>query len=60
MVIELGIRQVQDEELGHEKVVGEEGFFKSALDHLEHPDLNRTECFTGSMTIRIHERWYSV
>lgn len=28
MVIELGIRQVQDEELGHEKVVGEEGFFK--------------------------------
>lgn len=55
MVIELGIRQVQDEELGHEKVVGEEGFFKSALDHLEHPDLNRTECFTGSMTIRIHE-----
>lgn len=55
MVIELGIRQVQDEELGQGKVVGEQGFFKSALDRLEHPNLNRTECFTGSMTIRIHE-----
>ncbi|CAI4037623.1 hypothetical protein SMKI_03G0980 [Saccharomyces mikatae IFO 1815] len=55
MVIELGIRQVQEEELGHGKVVGEHGFCKSALDRLEHPNLNRTDCFTGSMTIRIHE-----
>ncbi|CAI4058561.1 hypothetical protein SUVZ_03G1010 [Saccharomyces uvarum] len=55
MVIELGIRQVQDDELGLGKVVGEQGFCKSALNRLEHSNLNRTECFTGSMTIRIHE-----
>ncbi|CAI4056721.1 transcription initiation factor TFIID subunit TAF2 SKDI_03G1060 [Saccharomyces kudriavzevii IFO 1802] len=55
MVIELGIRQVQDEELGHGKVVGGQGFCRSALNRLEHPNVNRTECFTGSMTIRIHE-----
>lgn len=55
MVIEVGIRQCQAEELGEGKVYGSDGFFSSALTHFEHPDINRVPCFTGSMTIRIHE-----
>lgn len=55
MVVEIGIRQVQNQELGQGKVVGEEGFCSSALQHFEHPDKNATPFFTGSMTIRIHE-----
>ncbi|CCD24798.1 transcription initiation factor TFIID subunit TAF2 NDAI_0D04850 [Naumovozyma dairenensis CBS 421] len=55
MVVEMGIRQCQDKELDQGKVIGEDGFFASALEHIDHPDRNRTSFFTGSMTIRIHE-----
>lgn len=55
MVIEMGIRQCQDEELGEHKIVGPNGFTRSALNHIENPYRNVEPFFTGSMTIRIHE-----
>ncbi|QLQ78746.1 hypothetical protein HG537_0B00950 [Torulaspora globosa] len=55
MMVEMGIRQCQDQELGQEKVVGKDGFCSSSLDYIQHPNKNMTSCFTGSMTIRIHE-----
>ncbi|CDH09775.1 related to TAF2-Component of TFIID complex [Zygosaccharomyces bailii ISA1307] len=55
MMVEMGIRQCQEQELGQGKVLGEEGFCSSALNYLQHPIKNQTPFFTGSMTIRIHE-----
>ncbi|CCF57714.1 hypothetical protein KAFR_0D00670 [Kazachstania africana CBS 2517] len=55
MVIELGIRQCQNTELGQDKTVGSSGFFNSALHHLKHEEKDIVPFFTGSMTIRIHE-----
>lgn len=55
MMVEMGIRQCQDQELGQDKVVGKDGFCSSSLDYMQHPNKNMTQCFTGSMTIRIHE-----
>ncbi|CUS24320.1 LAQU0S15e01860g1_1 [Lachancea quebecensis] len=55
MVVEMGIRQCQVQELGLGKTVGEEGFSSSAMNHLCSPNKNLTPVFTGSMTIRIHE-----
>lgn len=55
MVVEMGIRQCQAQELGQGKTVGDEGFQSSALSHISHPNKNLTPVFTGSMTIRIHE-----
>lgn len=55
MMVEMGIRQCQAQELGQDKVLGAEGFCSSALNYKDVPSLNRTPFFTGSMTIRIHE-----
>ncbi|GMM56664.1 Taf2 protein [Maudiozyma humilis] len=55
MVIEMGIRQCQGEELGEDNVIGPKGFARSALNHIENPYRNVEPYFTGSMTIRIHE-----
>ncbi|CCK69188.1 transcription initiation factor TFIID subunit TAF2 KNAG_0C00750 [Huiozyma naganishii CBS 8797] len=57
MVIEMGIRQCQnqDSESHSRKVVGSDGFFKSAMNYIETPNRNTPSFFTGSMTIRIHE-----
>ena len=55
MMVEMGIRQCQAQELGQDKVVGEDGFCSSSLGYMQHPNKNLTTCFTGSMTIRIHE-----
>lgn len=55
MVVEMGIRQVQLQELGQGKVVGTDGFHSSAMNHLCYEDKKSTQVFTGSMTIRIHE-----
>ncbi|SCV03085.1 LANO_0G02058g1_1 [Lachancea nothofagi CBS 11611] len=55
MVVEMGIRQCQVQELGQDKTVGTEGFQSSALNHICYPNKNLTPIFTGSMTIRIHE-----
>lgn len=55
MVVEMGIRQVQLQELGQGKVIGEQDFHSSATEYLQEPEKNMTQVFTGSMTIRIHE-----
>lgn len=55
MMVEMGIRQCQDQELAQDKAVGKEGFCSSALNYLQHPTRTMTPFFTGSMTIRIHE-----
>lgn len=55
MVVEMGIRQCQAEELGEGKVIGPRGFVRSSLNHIENPYRNTEPFFTGSMTIRIHE-----
>lgn len=55
MMVEMGIRQCQDQELAQDKVVGKGGFCSSALNHLQNPVKTMTPFFTGSMTIRIHE-----
>lgn len=55
MMVEMGIRQCQAQELGQDKVVGEDGFCSSSLNYMQYPNKNLTSCFTGSMTIRIHE-----
>ncbi|AAS54046.1 AFR674Cp [Eremothecium gossypii ATCC 10895] len=55
MVVEMGIRQVQLQELGQGHIIGKRGFHASAMDYLCHPDKQLTQIFTGSMTIRIHE-----
>lgn len=55
MVIELGIRQCQAEELGENRITGSKGFTRSALNRIENPYRNTEPYFTGSMTIRINE-----
>lgn len=55
MMVEMGIRQCQGQELGQDKFIGKDGFCSSTLDYLQHPNKNMTTFFTGSMTIRIHE-----
>lgn len=55
MMVEMGIRQCQAQELGQDKVVGQDGFCSSSLSYMQYPNKNLTTCFTGSMTIRIHE-----
>ncbi|EDO19103.1 hypothetical protein Kpol_2000p71 [Vanderwaltozyma polyspora DSM 70294] len=55
MVVEMGIRQCQAQELGSGKVTGSSGFSSSALNFLEHPTREMAPHFSGSMTIRIHE-----
>ncbi|SCU95320.1 LAMI_0F01992g1_1 [Lachancea mirantina] len=55
MVVEMGVRQCQAQELGRDKTVGPDGFHASALNHMDHCEKNMTSVFTGSMTIRIHE-----
>ncbi|SCU95759.1 LAFA_0G02146g1_1 [Lachancea sp. 'fantastica'] len=55
MVVEMGIRQCQVQEIAQDKTVGAEGFQSSALSHISYPNTNLTPVFTGSMTIRIHE-----
>lgn len=55
MVIEVGIRQVQAQELLDKSAIGSEGFFSSAIKHLQYQEKNSTPFFTGSMTIRIFE-----
>lgn len=56
MMVEMGIRQCQQQELEtSDKVIGKDGFFSSAMQHLENPTRNVPAYFTGSMTIRIHE-----
>lgn len=55
MVVEMGIRQCQQEAESHDKVIGKDGFFSSAMNHLQTPNRNAPAYFTGSMTIRIHE-----
>ncbi|AMD19538.1 HCL613Wp [Eremothecium sinecaudum] len=55
MVVEMGIRQVQLQELGQGNIIGHNGFHTSAMNYLCHPDKQLTQVFTGSMTIRIHE-----
>ncbi|CCC68834.1 hypothetical protein NCAS_0B07500 [Naumovozyma castellii] len=52
MVVEMGIRQVDEED---HAILGKDGFFNSALRYLQNDTLNKTNVFTGSMTIRIHE-----
>ncbi|KAA8893277.1 hypothetical protein FN846DRAFT_547784 [Sphaerosporella brunnea] len=55
MIVELGIRQVQGEELAGRKVTPEE-FMKDALDRQKNVVVGPTPpLFTGPMTIRIHE-----
>lgn len=55
MAVEMGIRQVQMQELGLGKIVGKENFNSSAMEYLQDQDKSPTQVFTGSMTIRIHE-----
>lgn len=56
MMVEMGIRQCQQQELETSgKVIGKDGFYSSAMHHLESPNRNVPAYFTGSMTIRIHE-----
>ncbi|KAL2708291.1 Transcription initiation factor TFIID subunit 2 [Kluyveromyces marxianus] len=55
MAVEMGIRQVQMQELGVGKIVGEESFHSSAMEYLRDQEKYPTQVFTGSMTIRIHE-----
>ncbi|CAB4253303.1 Taf2p [Maudiozyma barnettii] len=55
MVVEMGIRQCQREELGEHRIIGSKGFARSALNYVENPYRNVERYFTGSMTIRINE-----
>ncbi|SCW03063.1 LAFE_0G02124g1_1 [Lachancea fermentati] len=55
MVVEMGIRQCQVQELGQNKTIGVEGFHSSAMNYLCHKEKSLTPVFTGSITIRIHE-----
>ncbi|SCU96668.1 LADA_0H02124g1_1 [Lachancea dasiensis] len=55
MVVEMGIRQCQAQELGQGKTIGRAGYQTSALNYMCYPNKALTPIFTGSMTIRIHE-----